>query len=170
MIIRDVKLTDVPAMARVHVDSWRTHYRGIMDQAFLDNLDVHARAERWSKALSDANNPNVTLVGEIQNKVVGFISVGPSRKDFYSGWGELLALYLDTGEQKKGLGRMLFSAGETRLKQMSFSKFYLWVLKDNPTRGFYERVGGKLGRTDSIVIGDQKLDEVSYEFNVSNQA
>lgn len=169
MIIREVELTDVPTMAQVHVNSWKVHYRGIMNQAFLDSLDVSARAERWAKALSDPTNPNVTLVGEIQNQVVGFVSVGPPRKDFYSGWGELMALYLDTREQKKGLGRALFNAGEAQLKQMGFSKFYLWVLRDNPTRGFYERVGGKLGRSDSIVIGDQKLDEVSYEFNSSSQ-
>ncbi len=169
MIIRESKLADVPALAKLHVDSWRTHYRGIMNQVFLDSLDVKARAERWSTALSDPNNPNVTLVGEIQNEVVGFVSVGPSRKEFYSGWGELLALYLDTRQHKKGLGRILFNAGETRLRRMSFSNFYLWVLRDNPTRGFYERVGGKFGRTDSILIGEQKLDEVSYEFDLNKR-
>jgi hypothetical protein len=39
---------------------------------------------------------------------------------------------------------------------------YVWVLKDNPSRGFYERMGGRPLTTAEIEIGGKTLTEVSY--------
>jgi hypothetical protein len=37
------QLSDARAIAEVHVASWKTTYRGIVDDAFLDQLSVHDR-------------------------------------------------------------------------------------------------------------------------------
>jgi hypothetical protein len=38
----------------------------------------------------------------------------------------------------------------------------LWVLADNPTRGFYEALGGRLLGEQPIQIGNDSLAEVAY--------
>lgn len=38
----------------------------------------------------------------------------------------------------------------------------LWALADNPTRGFYEAMGGTVAREKEIEIGGDKLLEVAY--------
>jgi hypothetical protein len=40
----------------------------------------------------------------------------------------------------------------------------LWVLADNPTRGFYEAMGGVASRQKDIEIGGNTLVEVAYEW------
>ena len=38
----------------------------------------------------------------------------------------------------------------------------LWVLKQNPSRGFYERLGGEVLAEQEIEISGQKYPEVAY--------
>lgn len=38
----------------------------------------------------------------------------------------------------------------------------VWVLKNNPARGFYERLGGKYLYEKPIQIGAEELMEVAY--------
>lgn len=50
--IRHATLDDATAIAEVHVASWRTTYRGIVDQAYIDTLSVAERATAWAQRLS----------------------------------------------------------------------------------------------------------------------
>lgn len=38
----------------------------------------------------------------------------------------------------------------------------LWVLEDNPSRGFYEALGGVRIKQETITIGGTELVEVAY--------
>ena len=42
--VRSARPGDAEAIAQLHVASWRVAYRGIVDDAYLDALDVGARA------------------------------------------------------------------------------------------------------------------------------
>ncbi len=44
----------------------------------------------------------------------------------------------------QGVGRQLFTAVAARLRQEGFICLVVWVLAENPARGFYERLGGEL--------------------------
>lgn len=47
MIIRRAIISDAPGIAKVHVDSWRTTYKGIIPQSFLDGLSYEQRTKLW---------------------------------------------------------------------------------------------------------------------------
>ena len=50
--IRAAQLNDAPSIAQVHIRSWKTAYRGIIDQDYLDNgLDLAVRTRRWQENL-----------------------------------------------------------------------------------------------------------------------
>jgi hypothetical protein len=53
MLIREAKITDAAAIAKVHVDSWRTTYVGIVPTAYLAGLSHEQRAEEWRRTLSN---------------------------------------------------------------------------------------------------------------------
>jgi hypothetical protein len=38
----------------------------------------------------------------------------------------------------------------------------VWVLRDNPSRGFYEALGGEYVREQAITIGGANLIELAY--------
>ena len=95
-------------------------------------------------------------------QVVGFAGYGvPQQKD--SGFdGELFAIYILRAANKLGIGRMLVSAVVNALRKDGRNSMMVWVLKDNPARGFYERLGGEYLYEKPIEIGNDTLREVSY--------
>jgi hypothetical protein len=44
MVIREARLDDALAIARVHVDTWLSTYRGIVPEDYLARLDYSPRA------------------------------------------------------------------------------------------------------------------------------
>jgi len=97
LLVRRAEPQDAPAVARVHVASWRQAYRGLLPQEYLDSLSVEARTMTWAKAFSQLPDQTpTTLVGELDGQIVGFASVGPCRDDDTdTATGELRGLYLD---------------------------------------------------------------------------
>ena len=48
MIIREATHSDIAAMSRVHVDTWRTTYRGIVPNELLANLSYKEHENSWN--------------------------------------------------------------------------------------------------------------------------
>lgn len=159
-MIRDAKPGDVEDLARVHVSSWQNAYIGLIDQAFLDALNVETRAERW-RALLDQGRGRL-LVVDWDGTVVGFCSLGPAGQ---GDWGEIYAIYLAPDRWGEGLGRDLLAAAERSLRSDGHHEALLWVLAGNSrARTFYERQGWRLGKPIRLEnIGGVDVTEVRYE-------
>lgn len=162
--IRDAGPADAAAIARVHVDTWRTAYQGILPDEFLADL-AYARSEaNWSQALT-ANRPDTSMVvAEIEEgEIVGFAFGAPEREGNPLYRGELFAIYVLAEHQGKGLGRSLFAAMVRHFISQSTDSMLLWALKDNhPARRFYESLGGEYVAEKTIAIGNTDLLEVAY--------
>ena len=159
-VIRDALPSDAPGVARVNVASWRQAYPGLIDQAFLDSLEVAGRTDSWNRILRQTRGR--VLVAEHDGVIDGFCAVGPSTDD---DWGEVYAIYLDPEGWGKGLGRDLLAAGERALFDAGHWQALLWVLDGNTrARAFYERQGWVLGKPIRIEnIGGTDVNEVRYE-------
>ncbi|MBB6283715.1 GNAT family N-acetyltransferase [Geobacillus subterraneus] len=162
-MIRKADLTDAPAIAAVHVESWKTTYRGIVPDAYLETLAVEEKQTLWEKGLSQSDHS--VFVAEENGRVVGFVSGGRNRASDgpaaqYD--GELYAVYLLKEAQGKGLGRQLVQALARDLAQNGIHSLVVWVLADNPSRGFYERLGGKKLAEERVEIGGKALWEWCY--------
>ena len=65
--------------------------------------------------------------------------------------------------RNKGIGRKLFRAVTERLLRTGMRSMLVWVLADDPSRRFYEALGGQpLGDVRRVEIGGQRLDEMVY--------
>lgn len=74
MSIRQAAYDDYPVLAKVHVESWKTTYRGMIADAYLDQLTVESRMERWKQLLSREDKDLWTFVSEDEaGRVFGFI-------------------------------------------------------------------------------------------------
>jgi ribosomal protein S18 acetylase RimI-like enzyme len=161
ILVRPAELDDSAAIARVHVATWRTAYRGLLPDDFLGSLDEAGYSERWRRTLSEGSGR--VYVAEDGADVVGFASGGRERagEDGYS--GELYAIYVMQEAQARGHGRRLVQAVVGGLREMKLKDMIVWVLRDNrPARAFYERLGGRYVRAQPITIGSAVLQEVSY--------
>jgi len=160
--IRLAKIEDAPAIARVHVDTWRTTYSGLIAEEHLARLSYERGQTQWVENLTDQKEKR-TFVAESQpGQIVGFAACGPIREKIEDLDGELYAIYVLKAFQGMGLGRLLVRQVAGYLAGAGFHSIIIWVLKENPARGFYERLGGRVIAEKEIVIGGQSLKEVAY--------
>lgn len=152
--------SDAPGVARVHVASWQRAYQGLINQAFLDSMDVESRTESWTRILRQTRGR--VLVAEDNGVIDGFCAVGPSTED---DWGEVYAIYLDPVRWGQGVGRALLAAGERALLDDGQWHALLWVLDRNVrARAFYKRQGWVPGKPIRIEnIGGADVNEARYE-------
>ena len=94
MQIRQATPADITDMARVHVDSWRETYAGIIPDAHLARLSYTDRAQSWEKGFAAAKPPWQTHVLTENGAIKGFVTAGAAREAEYGLQGELYALYL----------------------------------------------------------------------------
>jgi ribosomal protein S18 acetylase RimI-like enzyme len=160
-MIRPALPVDAAEIARVHVDSWRTSYRGLLADDFLESLSEAGYTERWRRVIGDGTS-RVFVVEEPEG-IVGFASGGRERAGESGFEGELYAIYIVAGSQRLGHGRELVRAMAAALRDIGLSDMIVWVLRDNvPAREFYERLGGSYVRSQPITIGATTLEEMSY--------
>jgi ribosomal protein S18 acetylase RimI-like enzyme len=163
MIIREAKENDSAAIARVHIDSWRTTYRDMVSTDHLASLSYEEREQRWQEFFSATDSVQFAYVAEYDDElIVGFASGGPNRDIGSIYEGELYAIYLLEEHQHQGIGRELTRAVVKRLLQEGMSSMQVWVLAENPGGGFYESIGGRRLKEQEMVIGGTTLIEVAY--------
>ena len=158
MRIREAGPADIPAIARVVVDTWRTTYRGILPDEVLATLSYAQREQVWTRALANQTNlPAVYLAETEAGAVVGVASGGRTEPPDPIYQGELAAIYILDTYQGHGLGRDLVAAVAQRLAERGLTGLLVWVLADNPACRFYERLGGRRVSEKPIEMGGATL-------------
>lgn len=140
--IRQAVPGDAHGIAKAHVDSWRSAYRGLLPDDRLANLDLVRGAERFRESI--ATESEVIHVAEDGDSIVGFLALGPCRDPGTDGaaCGEVYALYLVPAYWRKGIGRMMSRAADRVLLSRGYSRAVLWVLAGNERAcQFYEAMG-----------------------------
>ncbi len=162
--IRPASPADAGPLARVHVDSWRTTYDGIVPAEYLASLSYRAWEPRWADILTTDRPATSSFVAETDGgEVVGFAEGGPEREGNRAYRGELYAIYLLEEYQRQRLGVRLVSAVVRRLLVGGFETMLVWVLEENHGAcRFYESLGGEQVGQKTIAIGGAELVEVSY--------
>jgi GNAT superfamily N-acetyltransferase len=139
MTVRGPVVADVPAMARVLVESWRETYRGLMPDDVLDDPSFVARRERfWSAALSDPRySQNKIAVAELDGHLVGVGMSGPARDEDATWDRQLYILYTYAAVHGLGVGAALLDAVIEPTASAA-----LWVADPNPrAQAFYSKHG-----------------------------
>lgn len=162
ILIRPGTFEDAPAIARVHVDTWRTTYAGIVPDEHLAKLSYERSQSRWQEHLSEHPEQATFVAEEPPGRVVGFTSCGAIREPVGDVDGELYGIYILKEFQGRGIGRALVRQVALHLAEQGFHSMALWALKENPACGFYERMGGSLAAERTIEIGGKLLPEVAY--------
>ena len=133
---------DATAIAELHADSWRRHYRGAFADSFLDGDVVGYLQTRWITLLGAPDPRARTIVGELGGEVV---ALAHTRLGEDPTWGALLdTLHVSHELTRRGIGtRLLALTAQALLDSSPASGLYLWVLEQNvAARAFYAALGG----------------------------
>lgn len=165
MTIRPADPADAAGIARVHVDTWRTTYRGIVPDEFLAELSYAQRQAAWERHLCEPGESSCVYVAESDDRqVVGFADGGPERSGDAIYRGELYAIYILEPWQQQGIGRALVARVARWLVDHGYTSMLVWVLAQNPSRRFYEALGVTYLRSQMITIGGTSLEEIAYSW------
>lgn len=163
-IIRAAESRDIDQLARVHVDSWLTTYRGIVPDSYLDNMKLGSRIELWTRVLDPSNETTIFVLDNPAGEVAGFINGGICRDQELDIEAEVYSLYMLQEAQGKGHGRRLMERMIGHFREQGYDSMFVWVLEDNPALQFYRKMGGRFLMRDDIQIGGEALPEVCLEW------
>lgn len=159
--LREATERDAMGVARVSVDTWRSAYQGLLPGEVLDRLSYEQREENYRRTLLEPDHP-FAFVAIDRGRVVGYAMGGPerTRDPIYS--GELYAIYIMERYQGRGIGRRMVRLAANRLTEQNRHSLLVWVLANNPARGFYEGLGGKVLRGRPLDLSGTVVEEVAY--------
>ncbi len=173
-IIGRASVRSAAGIARVYVDTWRSSYAGILPDKTLIGMSQERQTSEWAWLIRNRGESQTVLVAsEIGHGVVGMASCGPGRTGDrpcagpYCGEegrkvGEVFTLYVLPEFQDRGIGRQLLAASFSALSERGCERAFLWVISNNPSQFFYERVGGRRIASRLERLWGTDLDQTAY--------
>lgn len=158
--IRKATLQDAPTIAHIHIISWQQTYRGIAPQQYLDSLNIETRTKEWQSKLEKSKSS--TFVAVLDGQICGFIDGGRARKHVQDFDVEFYSVNVHPDTKGRGIGRLLMRGLAEEFCAAGLIKASVWVVASNPSRRFYERLGGQEIGKSILSIGGFDLDEVGY--------
>ena len=163
-LIRRGVIEDAAEASRLHAETWRTSYRGLVPDDLLDHLAPTRWEQGWRRGFDSVDPTRTVLVAEIDGRIVGFASGGRSRSGGPPDHpGEVYALYVHPERQGQRIGRALLRAAAVELVERGLVPIVIWTLFDNPlSRGFYAARGGTVIAEKHEQFDGYLLHEVAY--------
>jgi len=143
MRFREASAEDAAAVAGLHAESWRVHYRGAYRDAYLDGDVVEDRHRVWLERLAAPAPNQLVLLAEEDDDLVGFACAYGQADET---WGSLLDnIHVRPDHQSRGVGAALLAEVATWCSaNYPDCGLYLWVLAQNPrAQRFYQRLGAR---------------------------
>ncbi|APH05644.1 GNAT family N-acetyltransferase [Bacillus weihaiensis] len=160
MKIRSAQLKDVEAISDVHIKSWKQTYTEIVPEKYLSTLSIEEKRQLWTRVIP---NGGVYVVQDDHGDVIGFASGGKERTGTYEKYeGELYAIYLLKQYQGRGIGKKLFQVVVNDLKTKEIQSLVVWVIAENSSRLFYEKMEGVPIDKKEIDIGGVLVEEIAF--------
>lgn len=151
--IRDAVKRDSEGIARTRVEGWQAGYRGIMPDAFLDDMSVEEDVERMQNWSWDPQTTPQWVV-ETDGEIVGWGCMSMPSRDESLGphVAEIVACYVRPASWRLGFGQQLMRVALDAARDRGFTDVVLWVLEDNDrAQRFYAQLGFELdGATQSM--------------------
>jgi ribosomal protein S18 acetylase RimI-like enzyme len=133
---------DSAAVAQLHAESWRRHYRGAYSDGYLDGDIFADRLEVWVGRMTQPRRDRCTIVAEANGRLVGFVHTVLDADPL---WGALIDnLHVTAGLKRNGIGSALLQeAARFVAEGWPSAGMFLWVLEQNvDAQRFYAARGG----------------------------
>jgi ribosomal protein S18 acetylase RimI-like enzyme len=142
-LIREAVLGDADGLAHAIITATNHAFRGIVPERCLAFTEKES-SENWRRTLNDGFRVGefLCVAEERPGSVIGYVLGGPSRRDPVR-LGEMKQLMVLPAKQRRGLGRLLVAYVARRLAARGIHRIRVEVLKCNPNRAFYERLGAE---------------------------
>ena len=162
--LRRARISDAAAIGAVHVAAWRSTYPGILPDPFLSRLSPIRQARFYEASISAGASVMVAVPQTGSPRLVGFTTAGRARAGGL-GDGEIETLYVLDDWREQGIGRRLLQAAAKDLAARGCRSAFLWVLRDNPSRFFYQHLGGQPAAHGETIVAGVAVPQLAYAWD-----
>ncbi len=150
--IRKVLVGDLPKLAHIHLETWKSCYKGIIVQETLDNLQFQNSLRNMERTYNDSEV--FFYLASIHDISVGFIIFSlKSRHENYEEYAEIPAIYILPEYHNAGIGKNLIKTAFQVYRELNVTKVMLCALKHNRDKDFYQKCGAVVTKEEEIMIG-----------------
>jgi L-amino acid N-acyltransferase YncA len=152
---------DAQRIAEIYIETWRTTYAGSVPDRVLLNMSDERQSIYWTRAIRSSGEI-VAVAEDSESGIVAVGSAGTNRSRGNQYAGEVYTLYVLPDFQNQGIGALLLAHLFREVRAKGMNSAVIWVLAANPSRFFYEAMGGKrVGEREEEMWG-VKLREIAY--------
>lgn len=138
--IRKGTKKDSELISRIYAESWRSAYKGMVPDEYLNDLKDDFWVEKFQMWISEDIFKVKIIYAD--NKAAGAAAYGKSRDEKFADYAEICSFYLIPEYFRKGLGTALMKSVIDEIYNEGYKHCYLWVLDANSNaRMFYENMG-----------------------------
>lgn len=152
---------DAKRIADIYVETWRTTYAGSVPDRVLIQMSVERQTVYWTRAINHGSEI-ICVAEDLNAGIVAVCSAGSNRIRGGTYTGEVYTLYVQPDFQNQGIGRRLLTHVFGELHAQGMDSALIWVLASNPSRFFYEVMGGKRVSEREEAMWGTKLREIAY--------
>jgi len=146
--IREPRPGEAPAIADVHVATWKEAYSDLLPGDYFSEEYVAGRRRMWRHVLTHPRDDMLVRVADADGEIVGFAWVGPGEGvDGEEAPRErlLYAIYVLAAHHGTGVGQALLD------ETLGEGPAMLWVAKENPrATAFYLRNGFRFDGVEQV--------------------
>jgi GNAT superfamily N-acetyltransferase len=147
VVIRRAGPADAEAIGEISGRGWAAAYEDLLPADHLARRASSPLSEDWRHYLDAVPGGDVILVAELADRVVGFIRFGSAADQPSEAFdvAEIFGFYVAPERTGQGIGRELFGAALSRLRDRRCRGVVLWTFTGNArAERFYGRAGFKL--------------------------
>ena len=166
--IRLNRLEDQEQMAKIKVNSWQKTYKNIIDEQYLNSLNIEEQTTKYIASFDDYKNCVLVAINKENNQVIGYSCFDSNEKEEYNADCEIVSLYIDPNFTNKGIGTSLFRETIKYLKGYNKRNMLIWCLKENKNAlEFYKKLGGIKTLEKLAKIGNKVYTEYGIIFDIN---
>ena len=169
IVCRPARLADTRAIAEVYIDTWQSAYANTLPDHVLVGMKPDKLSISFARAL-EHRTEIIMVVDHPEHGIIAMGSAGENRGAHSTYAGEVYTLYVHPDSQNEGIGEILMAHLFRALVQAGNNSAVIWVLAANPSRFFYERMGGKHTGERKETLWGTTLQEWAYGWTDLKQA
>ena len=144
VILRAAGPADADALAALHNRVWQTAFADLAPAEALQKLDLKSREAKWRRLLAEPAADQLVLMAEDDGTLVGMAATGASDDPAFGGRAEIHSVYVDLGQQGRGIGETLLRGLARHLNAVGRDAAALDVVEGNDGAArLYQRLGAR---------------------------
>lgn len=165
LVLRPGTVRDADLIALMHSQSWASAYRGMLPDAYLDEIAPAERHALWPRKMQALEaGAGAVVIAERDGHAIGFVCM---LKPDENGSVYIDNLHALPAAKKTGAGTAMLDAARRWSKERDARQMHLSVLNTNLAAiGFYESRGWRLAGREEEPMGGIVVTVLTYRIDL----